>query len=1020
MAAARSSGRPQTVTSATTQTSVTVARPNGTFTTTSYVLPVRVRQHGEWTAVNAALRRTLAGRWRPAAVPSGLTLSGGGRGPLAVFASPAGGTLSVWFPAALPAPVITGATATYHAVLRGVDLRVTATPLGGLSEVLVVRDAAAAASPTLRRLRLPTHTTRLKLSADTAGNLTGVGSGGQPEFSGPAPVMWDSTSPARSAANASPAAGSSESGPGRRAHSARVGLAAGDGTLILTPDPALIRPHTAYPVYLGASVTPDTFTSSSNSTKSTQEGFVETQGGDGCQTYKNWDTSFTYGNGVGYQAHNPCYGLYRSYYAINVSNLDPSMHVQSATLKTWENYSADFNCRDTWPLTLYWASGAGPATSWDNPPKIISSGDPVTTDKVKPASNPGSSCSDQQANFNVTSIMKQAAAGSWHTWDLGLYGDETKVSSNYGFMRVGDNPEVDTVFDLTPNVPTGTHTTPDAHDTPGGPADPGCNQSGDWGWIGNRDPDLTLNAGISANITNEEVRALFSVWDNKDNGITIATPASNWYDTSGQVNTSIGITLKDGHQYGWDVAAYVKGVPEGSDGGYTSAESAYCHFNVDLTAPAVPAVTSADFPPSGSSPGTTKYAGDSGSFTFTSSDPVPTGCSPSPCLSSGVAYFEYSLNTPIPASGASNVPAATSDGVATATLSNLTVGDWGTNILYVNAVDSAGNVSQAYQYDFYVPWKRTVKVHPGDVNGDHIPDLLGTTSAGNLVLYPGNADPALAPVNASVPGGSPDNGTNWNSYQITHRGSFSQNAVDDLFAHKGPNLYAYFNNPNDPGATPQFGSPSNVYFISKPPCSDADDPGACKSYDSTDWSKVTQILAPGDAYSTAPAHRGPPGLLTVEKNQLWLYQDSYLLEGQPILLGSSGGSTGWSDMTLIAPGQVNGAVTIWARDNLTGAIYSYPISIDANGLPTLNPADPGSPPTATSGTIITPPGVSFTSSAYPAMASPGPLDNSSYPGLYAEDSSGKLWYYPGQAGSQPISSTPTLVGTLSTPVTQLS
>lgn len=84
-------------------------------------------------------------------------------------------------------------------------------------------------------------------------------------------------------------------------------------------------------------------------------------------------------------------------------------------------------------------------------------------------------------------------------------------------------------------------------------------------------------------------------------------------------------------------------------------------------------------------------------------------------------------------------------------------------------------------------------------------------------------------------------------------------------------------------------------------------------------------------------------------------------------------------------------MTIWARDNATGAIYSYPVSINtSNNLPTINPNGSSSPVAATSGTVITPAGSSLTSANDPAVASPGPLDNSSYPGLYAEDSSGNF------------------------------
>lgn len=83
-----------------------------------------------------------------------------------------------------------------------------------------------------------------------------------------------------------------------------------------------------------------------------------------------------------------------------------------------------------------------------------------------------------------------------------------------------------------------------------------------------------------------------------------------------------------------------------------------------------------------------------------------------------------------------------------------------------------------------------------------------------------------------------------------------------------------------------------------------------------------------------------------------------------------------------------GTLTIWARNNSTGTLYSYPLTIGSDGLPTLNPSSPGTPVTATSGTVISLTGVTLSSANYPAVASPGALDNSSYPGLYAEQTGG--------------------------------
>jgi len=59
-----------------------------------------------------------------------VALSGGGRGPLAVLNSPAGGRLAIWFPLTLPAPVVRGSTATYRSIRPGVTLQATVSPVG--------------------------------------------------------------------------------------------------------------------------------------------------------------------------------------------------------------------------------------------------------------------------------------------------------------------------------------------------------------------------------------------------------------------------------------------------------------------------------------------------------------------------------------------------------------------------------------------------------------------------------------------------------------------------------------------------------------------------------------------------------------------------------------------------------------------------------------------------------------------------------------------------------------------------
>jgi hypothetical protein len=84
---AKRTGHPVAVSSLTTQTSTTVADPDGKFEVTSSVLPVRVEQDGQWVPVSATLRRAADGGYEPTATPSAVTLSPGGTGALAVLTS---------------------------------------------------------------------------------------------------------------------------------------------------------------------------------------------------------------------------------------------------------------------------------------------------------------------------------------------------------------------------------------------------------------------------------------------------------------------------------------------------------------------------------------------------------------------------------------------------------------------------------------------------------------------------------------------------------------------------------------------------------------------------------------------------------------------------------------------------------------------------------------------------------------------------------------------------------------------
>jgi hypothetical protein len=154
------------------------AQPDGTFEAVEHLRPVRTRQGGKWVDIDTSLSRHADGTVSPAAATVQLAFSGGGTGPMATMVK-AGRKLSFTWPGTLPAPELSGATATYKDVLSGVDLQLNA-DAEGFSDILVVKTREAAQNPKLAQLKFTTAATGLTLREDTAGGLqaTDIGGGG--------------------------------------------------------------------------------------------------------------------------------------------------------------------------------------------------------------------------------------------------------------------------------------------------------------------------------------------------------------------------------------------------------------------------------------------------------------------------------------------------------------------------------------------------------------------------------------------------------------------------------------------------------------------------------------------------------------------------------------------------------------------------------------------------------------------------------------------------------------------------
>ncbi|WP_405493071.1 LamG-like jellyroll fold domain-containing protein [Streptomyces sp. NBC_00096] len=984
----------------TTQTTTVKANADGSFTSSTALMPVRVRKDGKWVAVDATLGRNTDGTWSPRATPHAVALSGGGAGPAVRLTHEDGSKLALTMPFPLPAPDVSGDTALYRSVLPGVDLSLSVTEQGGFSDILIVRDAAAAADPRIKELKLATATEGLKLTATPSGGMEAKTSAGTLDYVSPRPVMWDSATTAAADAGAAPSAPSGSTPVAAGAHAVRVSALAGpaaEGTpassvegpgpgaqvdqvpmtttptaLTLRPDTSVLSdPDTVYPVYI------DPYT---NPVSGKSGHYTEVYSSSSCSNSPQYDKPQSGGEGVGYQRWGGACGsgMERSFYGIDTSGLSSQMVISNALITVNSTYAASWDCSKDQPITLHTTGSINSGTTWNNQPGTNDGTHPAVRTTIPSGANSSSSCSNHTASFTVTNQAQKIADAGITTWTVGLFGDESNSSGNDNYLRVSTVIYLTTSFDIPPNAPDNLYTTPSAAGAAGN-----CVING-LGWVGatsygDAGSNLQLHSRVTTNVSGELAQAVYEFWDRTQltngNPTTIATPASSYVGSGTDAAVPVGIALKDGHEYGWD--AYAK---TNSSAHLTSSVGDHCWFRTDFTAPETPKVTAnASFPPVGGGAGNpVVYAapGRTTEFNVSAADRAPAAtCTPGPCLSSGVDHFVWRLDSQPTAQVGTTVGLTGTDagGVASAKLT-VPVTAWGVHTLYVAAVDKAGNLSQTpVGYTYTVPWNPDTKITPGDIGGDGIPDLLATTRTGDLLLLPGNTDaaqpvapvqsgpvsepttPAGGPVTVATAAQSPD-GTGWNNYLIAHRGNLHGSDVDDLIAFNkaSHNLYVAKNDldPNVDTAFPRV--PYSTYggftgkrysLVLKEGCEQATrvaDDTRCRTagYNASDWN-IEQLITPGNLYGNTTDY---PAVITVEGKKLWIYQtDGGGHFKHPLLLGDGD----WSGYTLLGPGTVGGTLTkdadgkgtvtggsavIWARDDISGSVLSFPISVDATTL----------------------------------------------------------------------------------------
>ncbi|MFE4516269.1 FG-GAP-like repeat-containing protein [Kitasatospora sp. NPDC056783] len=874
-AQAWSTGKDVVVQAATTPTDELTANPDGGFTLQQSVTPVRAYRDGGWKALDATLVKRADGSVAPKVTSSALTLSGGGSGPLAEMKN-GNRSLSLSLPAALvrnlPAPVLDGPTATYG-LLPGVDLKVTADPQGGFSEVLVVKDAAAAANPALKKLAFTTRTTGVDLETDAGGNITAKDKHGKVAFSAPAPVrgVWDSAADTSVPTVTDPTDGtvldarsggparSSAAGPGATAHTAPLKAEAKEGAIALTPDPALLAgANTVWPLYIDPTLVP------SDGGKGVGWTYVSSA----FPTTSYWNTSDATGLRVGYNNWESPYYVGRAFVRVPVPSSIHGAQVSSSTFYATETWAPSCGGRD---VELWKTDAISSSTTWNNQP-----GWTTKSDTKNVANGYSSGCPTASVGFDTTGVMQSAANGNWGDITLGLRA--TDESDGYGWKKFQPSSmNMTTKYNHVPDTPTVLTTSPATSCAAVPPT-----------VVGNG--DVVLRAAVSDR-DEGQLGVVFRLFKSStgamvassttglkaDSGTTAQLPVSRQtlVDAAGGAPTA----------FWWNVYA--------DDGIGRGGTSATCRFTFDPTAPGKPTASIGNGP-------------------FTVGSPAQVAITANP-VGTAPASYVYQMNGAAP----STVVAVA--GAATVTVKPTRAH----NVLTVTALSAGGNPSgdsEVVEISAAAP----ATAVENDLTGDGRADLVAVGGKsglpGGLWLASGATDKSLntAADNLGSEGLAGTNPTpaDWNGTQAIVGHFRSGAGFNDVLQYNpttGTGL-VLFGNGDGSALSPLIGKGVPSVAFTSP----------------TTKAKATWVANAGKLYTTA-AQGEPnpfPSLLSILDGSLYLQpttaQSGGFFPAEVDLSDTNPTGTGtWAGWTIVTALGTDGMPGMFARSDVGGQLYYY-------------------------------------------------------------------------------------------------
>jgi hypothetical protein len=692
------------ITAAQTPWDTVYATPEGTTRVETSATAVRTDVNGSWEPINTTV---VAGDHGLEVVAPALEMEfsdGTGESPLARIVRD-GHELTFDVPFDLTPAVVQGSQITYPQVLEGVDLVVSVDEDGtGFSEVLRVESPEAAANPALAELSFPVTTTQGLDISEAGGGFEAVDESGERVFNSPTPLMWDSSSPVADAPASrlttrtgltSPALGAEAvlgdadiedraAAPLTGDRVAEMPADLGTGVVTIAPDPDMLTdPQTQWPVYIDPSIS-----GSRNYWTVIRSGVPGTVAG-----YK-----FSGDQGMGLcdpgttsacTRSNDVYRLAWHFYGLDVIGTMGPLDIASATFSVYGEHSWDCTARG---VQAYATGPVTASTTWNS--HVGSWGRLLTTQNLAHKA----ACSNQRrVEFNVIEGAKLQASENWQTLAIGLKASN-ESSMEAGWKRYRNDATLSVTYNRAPNAPLGMST-----------LDPksSCVTGTDRPYIRSTTPELRVTV---SDPDGGSLRGNFQVRRLNDNVDTFY--ANSTYLPSGGTHAMRVPTgkLADNTTYVWWAS--------GTDTEGRHGTAGRCEFTVDVTRPNVP-------------PGITALSGQPGVYV---EDQVSGGVGKTGQfqLSNGgvsdVVSYKYSFST-----DAMNQSVTAAAGAKV----SFTPTAGGSQRLYVQSVDRAGNTSDVRLYRFSVTVAPSRGLWPldegtgnvaGDLEGTHPLTLTGSTN----------------------------------------------------------------------------------------------------------------------------------------------------------------------------------------------------------------------------------------------------------------------------------------------------